>query len=394
MGLMEHAIWWQVYPLGAVGAPIRGDHGLPAHRLTMLEGWLDYLVELGCNGLLLGPVFESVSHGYDTLDHFRIDPRLGDDADFDHLVAEARGRGINVMLDGVFNHVAREHPMVTQRPDLIRQEGGRPKGWEGHDSLVELDHDNPAVLDLVSDAMTHWLRRGIAGWRLDVAYAVPTRFWRDAAARVRAEFPGAVLLGEVIHGDYTGFIEESTLDSLTQYELWKALWSSLNDRNLWELAHALERHDTFCRHFLPQTFVGNHDVTRIATTLGAAHAALAARILMTLPGMPSVYYGDEQGFTGTKTEAWHGDDEVRPPLPATPGQLSALGEPLHRAYQGAIGFRRRNPWLATASVEVLHRDNITLAYRCHSPQGGAEFRVDLDAATLTVRQGGVDTVLA
>jgi len=213
MGLMEHAIWWQVYPLGAVGAPIRGDHGLPAHRLTMLEGWLDYLVELGCNGLLLGPVFESVSHGYDTLDHFRIDPRLGDDADFDRLVAEARSRGINVMLDGVFNHVAREHPMVTQRPDMIRQDGGRPKGWEGHDSLVELDHDNPAVLDLVSDAMTHWLHRGIAGWRLDVAYAVPTRFWRDAAARVRAEFPGAVLLGEVIHGDYTGFISESSVDS-------------------------------------------------------------------------------------------------------------------------------------------------------------------------------------
>lgn len=393
MGLMEHAIWWQVYPLGAVGAPIRGDHGLPAHRLTLLEGWLDYLVELGCNGLLLGPVFESVSHGYDTLDHFRIDPRLGDDADFDRLVSEARGRGINVMLDGVFNHVAREHPIVTQRPDLIRQQGGRPKGWEGHDSLVELDHDNPAVLDLVSDAMAHWLRRGIAGWRLDVAYAVPTRFWRDAAARVRAEFPGAVLLGEVIHGDYAGFIEESTLDSLTQYELWKALWSSLKDRNLWELAHALERHDTFCRHFLPQTFVGNHDVTRIATTLGATHAALAARILMTLPGMPSVYYGDEQGFTGTKTEAWHGDDEVRPPLPATPGHLSALGEPLLRAYQGAIAFRRRNPWLATASVEVLDRSNTTLAYRCHSPEGGAEFRVDLDAAIVTVRQGGVDAVL-
>ena len=114
---------------------------------------------------------------------------------------------------------------------------------------------------------------------------------------------------------------------------------------------------------------------------------------MTLPGMPSVYYGDEQGFTGTKTEAWHGDDEVRPPLPATPGHLSALGEPLLRAYQGAIAFRRRNPWLATASVEVLDRSNTTLAYRCHSPEGGAEFRVDLDAAIVTVRQGGVDAVL-
>ncbi|MHA6524932.1 alpha-amylase family protein [Tessaracoccus sp. G1721] len=394
MGMMEHAIWWQVYPLGAVGAPIRGDHGSPAHRLTMLEGWLDYLVELGCNGLLLGPVFESVSHGYDTLDHFRIDPRLGDDADFDRLVAGARARGINVMLDGVFNHVAREHRMVTERPELIRHQDGHPRGWEGHDSLVELDHDNPAVLDLVSDAMLHWLRRGIAGWRLDVAYAVPTRFWRDAAARVRAEFPDAVLLGEVIHGDYAGFIEESTLDSLTQYELWKALWSSLKDTNLWELAHALGRHGEFCRSFLPQTFIGNHDVTRIATTLGAGRAALAARILMTLPGMPSVYYGDEQGFTGTKTEAWHGDDEVRPPLPATPAELSPLGEPLHRAYQAAIAFRRRNPWLATATLEVLHRENAALTYRCRAAGAEAEFLVDLDAGTLTVRQNGSNTVLA
>lgn len=393
MGLMEHAIWWQVYPLGATGAPIRGAHGLPAHRLTRLEAWLDYLVELGCNGLLLGPVFESVSHGYDTLDHYRIDARLGDDADFDRLVAEARSRGIHVMLDGVFNHVAREHRLVTERPELIRHRDGRPAGWEGHDSLVELDHEQPAVVDLVADIMTHWLRRGIAGWRLDVAYAVPTHFWREVAARVRAEFPDVVLLGEVIHGDYAGFIRESTLDSLTQYELWKAVWSALKDRNLWELAHALDRHRDFCAEFLPQTFVGNHDVTRIATTLGPRHAALAARILMTLPGMPSVYYGDEQGFTGTKTEAWHGDDEVRPPLPATPAELSPLGEPLHRAYQAAIAFRRRNPWLATATLEVLHRENAALSYRCQAPGAEAEFLVDLDAGTLTVRQGGSDTVL-
>ena len=393
MGLMEHAIWWQVYPLGATGAPIRGAHGLPAHRLTRLEAWLDYLVELGCNGLLLGPVFESVSHGYDTLDHYRIDARLGDDADFDRLVAEARSRGIHVMLDGVFNHVAREHRLVTERPELIRHRDGRPAGWEGHDSLVELDHEQPAVVDLVADIMTHWLRRGIAGWRLDVAYAVPTHFWREVAARVRAEFPDVVLLGEVIHGDYAGFIRESTLDSLTQYELWKAVWSALKDRNLWELAHALDRHRDFCAEFLPQTFVGNHDVTRIATTLGPRHAALAARILMTLPGMPSVYYGDEQGFTGTKTEAWHGDDEIRPPLPATPAELSPLGEPLHRAYQAAIAFRRRNPWLATATLEVLHRENAALSYRCQAPGAEAEFLVDLDAGTLTVRQGGSDTVL-
>ncbi|WP_197510915.1 alpha-amylase family glycosyl hydrolase [Tessaracoccus coleopterorum] len=126
--MLEYDIWWQVYPLGALGAPLRGDHGEPAHRLRRLEAWLDYVVELGCNGLLLNPIFASVSHGYDTLDHYRIDPRLGDDADFDHLIAQCGARGLGVVLDGVFNHVARSHPLVTERPDLIAMDGDRPAG--------------------------------------------------------------------------------------------------------------------------------------------------------------------------------------------------------------------------------------------------------------------------
>ena len=98
-----HAIWWQLQPLSFTGA---GPDS--AHRLPRLEAWLDYLVDLGCNGLLLGPIFVSQTHGYDTVDHFRIDPRLGGDEDFDHLVAECRARGVRLLLDGVFNHVGRE----------------------------------------------------------------------------------------------------------------------------------------------------------------------------------------------------------------------------------------------------------------------------------------------
>ena len=180
--LIDHAIWWHVYPLGAVGAPVHdADEPGPHHRLRRLEPWLDHAIELGCSGLLLAPIFASSSHGYDTLDHFRIDPRLGDDADFDHLMAAAAQRGMLVMLDGVFNHVGRDHPLA----DTL----GTAQAWEGHDSLVELDHTNPAVADLVVEVMVHWLRRGIAGWRLDVAYAVPAEFWRTVLPRVRAEFP-------------------------------------------------------------------------------------------------------------------------------------------------------------------------------------------------------------
>src|SRR6202050_12598 len=114
----DHAVLWHVYPLGFTGA---GRSALPAHeparhRLRQLERWLDYAVELGCNGLLLGPVFASESHGYDTTDHFRIDSRLGDEADFDALVAAADQRGMRLILDGVFNHVGRTFPPFPAAP--------------------------------------------------------------------------------------------------------------------------------------------------------------------------------------------------------------------------------------------------------------------------------------
>ena len=351
--MLDRTIWWHVYPLAALGAPIRGEHDT-AHRLRTLEPWLDYLVELGCNGLLLGPIFASATHGYDTLDHFRIDPRLGDEEDFAWLIDECSARGIHIMLDGVFNHVARTHPWVEQGL-------AGDTDWEGHGELATLHHGEDAVRDAVVEIMLHWLRRGIAGWRLDVAYAVPADFWADVLARVREEFPDAMFLGEVIHGDYSSIGKESSLDAVTQYELWKATWSSLVDANFWELAHALERHPT---DILPNTFVGNHDVDRIASTVGEEKVVLAAAVLMTVPGMPSIYYGDEQGFTGVRGESWSADDAVRPTLPASPAELSPLGGWLFTEFQRLIGVRRRNAWLTRASVEVLDKTNETISFLC------------------------------
>ena len=233
MSLLDDAIWWHVYPLGALGAPIHERKGSESgHRLRRLDAWLDYAIELGCSGLLLGPIFDSVSHGYDTLDHFAIDPRLGDADDFDRLVAECRARGLNILLDGVFNHVAASHPDAARLSR--RGEDGAVRSWEGHGGLTALDHSNSEVADLVAEVMLHWLRRGIAGWRLDVAYEVPPEFWREVTGRVRREFPGVLFLGEMIHGDYSGFVEASGLDTVTQYELWKGTWSSIKDRNFWE----------------------------------------------------------------------------------------------------------------------------------------------------------------
>jgi len=381
-GWVQDAVWWHVYPLGFVGAePTAARARGVTHRLDRLTPWLDYVVELGANGLALGPVFAASTHGYDTVDHRRIDPRLGDDADFDALVAAAHDRGLRVLLDGVFNHVGREHPafraVLEQGPDAPTAGWFRlrwPDGWrpgvepeydtfEGHGQLVALDHSAPAVAEEVVQVMTHWLDRGADGWRLDAAYAVPSSFWARVLPRVRERHPDAYVVGEVIHGDYAQVVRESGMDAVTQYELWKAVWSSLNDGNLHELAHALGRHDGFLDTFVPLTFVGNHDVTRIASRLTEpGHLPHALVVLFTVGGTPSVYAGDEQAFTGVKEDRAGGDDAVRPPFPASPAELAPFGEPTHRLHQQLIGLRRRHRWLHTARTTPLHRDNRQLSY--------------------------------
>ena len=361
--MLDSAIFWHVYPLSATGAPVR-DWGESdeAHRLPRLIGWLDYLIELGCNGLLLAPVFASSTHGYDTVDHFRIDPRLGDESDFDLLMAACRERGIEVLLDGVFNHVGAHHPMVEEGGPVKRGPDGRPVDWEGHGELVELDHSDPRTEDLVVDVMKYWLDRGISGWRLDVAYSVPVWFWAKVVDRVREEHPDAVFLGEIIHGDYAELIRDGHLDTVTQYELWKAIWSSIRDVNFWELAHALKRHEEFMAAGPMQTFVGNHDVDRIASTVGDAGSALAAVLLFTVPGVPSVYYGDEQAFRGVKGTGFSADDAVRPALPDDPAELSSLGQEMFELHRNLISLRRRHSWLGGGHVEVVDTQNESIRY--------------------------------
>jgi len=379
---VQDAVWWHVYPLGFVGAPGEApDDGTVTSRLGRITGWLDYVVELGANGLALGPVFAASTHGYDTIDYLRIDPRLGEAGDFDALVAAAHDRGLRVLLDGVFNHVGREHPafraVVEHGPGAPTAAWFRlrwPDDWrpgdepgydtfEGHGQLVALDHTTPAVADWVTEVMTTWLDRGADGWRLDAAYAVPTSFWATVLPRVRARHPDAYVVGEVIHGDYARVVAESGMDAVTQYELWKAIWSSLNDANLHELAHALGRHDGFLDSFVPLTFVGNHDVTRIASRLtDVRHLPHALAVLFTVGGTPSVYAGDEQAFTGVKEDRAGGDDAVRPPFPDGPDQLAAFGRPTYQLHRELIGLRRRHRWLHRARTTPLHRDNRQLSY--------------------------------
>ncbi len=373
---VRHAIWWQVYPLGFVGAfPAAEPPGAGEHRLSRLVDWLDHAISLGASGIALGPVFASRTHGYDTTDHFRIDPRLGDDADFDRLIDAARRRGLRVLLDGVFNHVGTDFARYRDAVDTgdsgaaawFRGRPGRFHTFEGHDGLITLNHRNPAVVDYTVEVMSHWLDRGADGWRLDAAYAVPESFWAQVLPRVRAAHPNAWFVAEVIHGDYSAFVAGSGADSVTQYELWKAAWSSLNDGNFHELDWALQRHNTFQDTFAPLTFVGNHDVTRIASKLERPeHLGHALVLLFTVGGIPSVYAGDELGYLGIKEDRAGGDDAVRPEFTSPPEGLDGAGRDIFNLHCYLIGLRRRHPWLYEARTRALRVENRSYVYetRC------------------------------
>lgn len=386
----DHAIWWHVYPLGFLGAERTAlpPGEPPRHRLPALAEWLDHLVRLGCNGLALGPVFAAETHGYDTVDHFRIDPRLGTEDDLTDLIERAAARGVRVLLDGVFNHVGRSFGpfadvarsgAASPYADWFVPEGDDFRTFEGHRHLVALNHAHPAVADHVVDVLGHWLDRGVAGWRLDAAYTVPRPFWRTVTDRVRARHPQAWFSGEVIHGDYAAYVTEGGLDSVTQYELWKAIWSSLNDTNPHELAWALKRHNALLETFVPQTFVGNHDVTRIASRLrDPRHLPHALAVLFTVGGIPSVYAGDERAWQGVKEEREGGDDAIRPAFPADPTGLGPDQLPVERLHQTLVGLRRRNPWLVRAHTHVHTLGNAVFTYTLADPESGAAVAVGLN----------------
>jgi cyclomaltodextrinase len=332
---------------------------------------------------------------------------------------------LRVVLDGVFNHVGRECPIfrravaggpsspeaswfrLTWPADRALGEEPDYATFEGHRQLVALNHDEPAVADYVTHVMTHWLERGADGWRLDAAYAVPRRFWTHVLPTVRARYPDAYIFGEMIHGDYSGFVGETGFNAVTQYELWKAIWSALNERNFFELAWSLERHNAMLDTFVPQTFIGNHDVTRIASQLSdERHLAHALVILMTCGGVPSIYAGDEQAFRGIKQHRAGGDDAIRPAFPATPAELAACGWPTCRLHQELIGLRRRYPWLHRARSRVTELRNTDLMFEAFHEQNrlwvalnladapvvrAIPAAVDKQAGDLTVRRTGATT---
>ena len=334
MAWYDEAVFYHIYPLGLTGAPKQNSYGEPVHRLNTLLPWISHIKEIGCNAIYIGPLFESVGHGYETTDYKKLDSRLGTNEDLTNFVKECHKQGIRVILDGVFNHTGRDffafqdikknrenspykdwYCNVNFWGNNSYNDGFSYVNWGGHDLLVKLNQHNPAVRDYICDVIRFWVSEfDIDGIRLDAADVMEFPYMqalRQVANEVKPEF---WLMGEVIHGDYSRWANEGTLHSVTNYALHKAFYSAHNDHNYFEIAHTITYVQRMVGNKLKlYSFVDNHDVERIYTKLkNKNHFAPVHVMLYTLPGIPSLYYGSEFGIEGKKER--FSDDSLRPAL--------------------------------------------------------------------------------
>ena len=364
MSWYNEAIFYHIYPLGLTGAPKHNDYSAPVSRLNTLLPWIDHIREIGCTALYIGPLFESVGHGYETTDYKKLDSRLGTNEDLKNFVAACHEKEIKVIFDGVFNHTGRDFfafKDIQQNREHSRylnwycnvnfggnteyNDGFSYENWGGYNLLVKLNQRNPEVQNYICDVIRFWVSEfDVDGIRLDAADVLDFDFMRAlrrTAAEVKEDF---WLMGEVIHGDY----------------LHKALYSGHNDHNYFEIAHTVKYLQNMGNLDL-YNFVDNHDVERIYTKLSnKAHFAPVHVLLYTLPGVPSIYYGSEFGIEGKKEK--FSDDSLRPALDIKDYADAVQKNPC-TALIAALGrVRQHTPALSYGSYAELQLTNRQFAF--------------------------------
>ena len=380
MSWYNEAIFYHIYPLGLTGAPKHNDYSAPVSRLNTLLPWIDHIKEIGCTALYIGPLFESVGHGYETTDYKKLDSRLGTNEDLKNFVEACHEKGIKVIFDGVFNHTGRDFfafKDIQQNREHSRylnwycnvnfggnneyNDGFSYENWGGYNLLVKLNQRNPEVQNYICDVIRFWVSEfDVDGIRLDAADVLDFDFMRAlrrTAAEVKEDF---WLMGEVIHGDYSRWVNGETLHSVTNYALHKALYSGHNDHNYFEIAHTVKYLQNMGNLDL-YNFVDNHDVERIYTKL--SNKALFAPVhvlLYTLPGIPSIYYGSEFGIEGKKEK--FSDDSLRPALNLEDYADAVQKNPC-TALIAALGkVRQHTPALSYGSYAELQLTNRQFAF--------------------------------
>ncbi len=323
----EETVFYHMYPLGMSGSPMENKGTEVIHRFKELTKWIPHIEQMGCNGIYIGPLFESTTHGYDTRDYRMVDKRLGDDEDFRIFVQTAHDHGIRVIVDGVFNHTGREffafqdiqknrenshyvnwYKGIWFGGNTCYNDGFSYEAWRNCFELVNLNLQNPEVKEYLLESIHQWIEKfHIDGIRLDCADCLDFGFLEEMRRRTEEWKQEFWLMGEVIHGDYARYIQDGThlLHSVTNYELHKGLYSGHNDHNYFEIAHTIRREfDKNCGIYKGMklySFVDNHDVDRLASKLNiSGHLPLVYTLLYFLPGIPSIYYGSEWGIQGRK----------------------------------------------------------------------------------------------
>ena len=332
MAWYDNAVFYHIYPLGLCGCAKENNGEMQSH-FDILEEWAQHAHDIGCSAIYIGPLFESGTHGYDTIDYRMVDRRIGTNADFKAFVKHCHENGMKVIVDGVFNHVGRDFFAFQDVKEKREQSaycgwfcdlhfGGNNEyndgfsygNWGGYNLLVKLNQQNPEVKKYHFDTVAYWVKEwDIDGIRLDAADVLDHGFMRELRQFCDQLKPEFWLMGEVIHGDYSRWANGDMLHSVTNYELHKGLYSGHNDHNYFEIAHTINRINGLVGNTKLYTFTDNHDVARIYSKLhNKEHMYPVALLQYTVPGIPSIYYGSEFGIEGDKQNG--SDWNLRPAL--------------------------------------------------------------------------------
>ncbi|HRV92081.1 MAG TPA: glycoside hydrolase family 13 protein [Anaerolineae bacterium] len=410
---VKHAVFYQIFPDRFARSP-RTQHppnvnfkpwgsppeeqGFQGGDLRGIVDKLDYIQELGVSAIYLNPIFSSASnHRYHTFDYFQVDPLLGGDAALRDLLDAAHRRNMRVVLDGVFNHASRGfwpfhhilengadspyidwfiiHDWPLQPYPKNKKENHNYSAWWDLPALPKLNTDNPAVQAYIFDVARYWLEFGIDGWRLDVPAEIDDdEFWREFRRVVKGVNPEAYICGEIWR-PAERWLQGDMYDAVMNYVVTGPMYSFFAAKTVRDykkthielaplaadrFAHKIDRMFGLYNseiNFAQLNMLDSHDMARALWVAGDDKSALRLCVLfmMTIPGAPCIYYGDEIGMTGADDpycrEAFPWDDESR------------WDHELLNFYRQATRLRHRNPVLRTGSFETLHTEGETYAFR-------------------------------
>lgn len=372
---------------------------------------LDYLSDLGITALWLLPINPSPSyHGYDVINYYDVNPDYGTLEDLENLIEQADLRGINIVLDLVINHTSDQHPWYLSalsgeqspyRDYYLFNNGGAFETFVG--GMKDLNLENPDVVEEVYNIVDFYLEMGVHGFRLDAARHFiegvnadwdSTLFIMRLNAHMKQTYPESYVVSEVYVSRYQSIADYYMgSDSLFNFPAQSTILDKIGmENNRANFARALEQaYDAYSEvnpNFIDAPFLGNHDMDRIASSQGFINndlkLKLAARILLTLPGNPFIYYGDELGMKGVRYEganipgygvvydeyrrqpflwggatyqtSWLPSDQSNSGTKSLDEQLSDQ-DSLFTTYQQMIEIRKNNPALMYGNYYKPYNDN-------------------------------------